>query len=92
MSDDPTSGQVLPITRWGTPVMHSPTRPVTAFDDDLHTLVRDMVATMHAAQGVGLAATQVGLDLAVFVYECPDADDVVHRGVVCNPEVSVPEP
>lgn len=91
MSDDPTSGQVLPITRWGTPVMHSPTRPVTAFDDDLHTLVRDMVATMHAAQGVGLAATQVGLDLAVFVYECPDADDVVHRGVVCNPEVSVPE-
>lgn len=92
MSDDPTSGgQVLPITRWGTAVMHSPTRPVTAFDDDLHSLVRDMVATMHAAQGVGLAATQVGRDLAVFVFECPDADDVVHRGVVCNPEVSVPE-
>ena len=60
MTDDLTSGgNVLPITRWGTPVMHSPTRPVTDFDDDLQALVRDLVATMHAAQGVGLAATQV---------------------------------
>jgi len=91
MTDELTSGgRVLPITRWGTPVMHAPTRPVTDFDDDLHALVRDMVVTMHAAQGVGLAATQVGVDLAVFVFECPDADDVVHRGVICNPEVSVP--
>ncbi|MCW3157230.1 peptide deformylase [Micropruina sonneratiae] len=92
MSDDLTSGgTVLPITRWGEPVMHNRTRPVTDFDDDLHTLVRDMFATMEAAQGVGLAATQVGLDLAVFVFECPDADDVLHSGVVCNPVVTVPE-
>jgi len=92
MSDDlTTGGQVLAITRWGTPVMHAQTRPVTEFDDALHTLVRNMFATMGAAQGVGLAATQVGIDLAVFVFECPDDDDVVHRGVVCNPQVSVPE-
>jgi peptide deformylase len=86
-----TGGTVLPITRWGTPVMHNPTRPVTSFDADLHALVRDMFATMRAAHGVGLAATQVGVDLAVFVYECPDADDTIHLGVVCNPEVTVPE-
>ena len=92
MSDDLTrGGQILPITRWGTPVMHAPTRPVTAFDDALHTLVRDMFATMEAAQGVGLAATQVGVDLSVFVFECPDDDDVVHTGVVCNPQITVPE-
>lgn len=92
MSDDlTTGGQVLPITRWGTPVMHAQTRPVTEFDEALNTLVRNMFATMAAAQGVGLAATQVGIDLAVFVFECPDDDDVVHRGVVCNPQVSVPE-
>ncbi|MBK8447935.1 MAG: peptide deformylase [Micropruina sp.] len=92
MSDEPTSGgQILPITRWGTPVMHGPTRPVTDFGDELHTLVRDMYATMHAAQGVGLAATQVGVDLAVFVFECPDADDTLHRGAMCNPEVILPE-
>ncbi|MFT3861611.1 peptide deformylase [Micropruina sp.] len=92
MADDlSTGGTVLPITRWGTPVMHAATRPVTEFDDALRTLVRDMFATMHAAHGVGLAATQVGVDLAVFVFECPDADELVQRGVVCNPRVTVPE-
>lgn len=84
-------GKVLPITRWGAPVMHAETRPVTEFGEELHTLVRDMFATMHAADGVGLAATQVGVDLAVFVYECPDADDVIRSGVFCNPVVVLPE-
>ena len=84
-------GKVLPITRWGTPVMHAPTKPVTEFGEELHTLVRDMFATMRAADGVGLAATQVGVGLSVFIYECPDADDVVRIGVVCNPVVTLPE-
>jgi peptide deformylase len=86
-----TGGTVLPITRWGTPVMHARTRPVTSFDAELHTLVQNMFATMYAAEGVGLAATQVGLDLAVFVFDCPDDDHVRHVGVVCNPEVTLPE-
>ena len=86
-----TGGRVLPITRWGTPVMHSPTRPVETFDDELRSLLRDMFATMEAATGVGLAATQVGRDLAVFVYDCPDDDEVRHVGVVCNPVVELPE-
>ncbi|MHA7860183.1 peptide deformylase [Tessaracoccus sp. Y36] len=84
-------GMVLPITRWGTPVMHKQTEPVTEFGEELHQLIRDMWATMRAAEGVGLAATQVGVGTAVFVYECPDADDRIHRGVVCNPVVSLPE-
>lgn len=84
-------GTVLPITRWGTPVMHAKTRRVTVFDDALHTLVRDMFATMVAAEGVGLAATQVGVNLALFVFDCPDDDHVRHVGVVCNPEVTLPE-
>ena len=92
MSDDlTTGGTVLPITRWGAPVMHERTRPVTAFDDELRGLVRDMFATMHAAQGVGLAATQVGVDLAVFIYDCPDADEIHQIGAVCNPVVTTPE-
>lgn len=86
-----TGGKVRPITRWGTPVMHAPTRKVTEFGDELHALVKDMFATMRAADGVGLAATQVGIDLAVFVYECPDADGNVHVGVCCNPIVTLPE-
>ena len=74
-----SGGTVLPITRWGEPVMHAQTRPVTAFDDDLRQLVRDMFATMAAAHGVGLAATQVGIDLALFIYDCPDEDEKVER-------------
>lgn len=89
-ADLTTGGSVLRISRWGEPVMHQATRPVTAFDDELHQLIRDMFATMDAAAGVGLAATQVGVDLAVFVYACPDADDRVQVGVVCNPEVKLP--
>lgn len=85
-----SSGKVLRITRWGEPVMHRPTRRVENFDDELAELVADMFATMYAAEGVGLAATQVGVDLAVFVYDCPDADHVSHRGVVCNPVVELP--
>ena len=91
MTDLTTGGKVLPITRWGTPVMHEKTRPVERFDEELHTLIRDMFATMAAAEGVGLAATQVGVDLAVFVYECPDKDMTIQRGVVCNPTVTLPD-
>jgi peptide deformylase len=86
-----TGGAVLPIVRWGDPILHRHTRPVTAFDDELRELLRNMFATMYAAEGVGLAATQVGVDLAVFVYDCPDDDQVRHVGVMCNAEVSLPE-
>lgn len=87
----PQGGTVRPITRWGQDVMHRPARPVTDFGEELHSLVADMVATMYAAKGVGLAACQIGVDLAVFVYDCPDADGVAHLGVVCNPVVDLPE-
>jgi peptide deformylase len=91
MSELPGGGTVRPITRWGEPVMHSPCAPVVEFDDALRALVADMVATMRAADGVGLAATQIGVSLRVFVFDCPDSEHVVHRGVVCNPVLALPE-
>jgi peptide deformylase len=87
----PAGGAVRPITRWGTPVMHRPQAPVTSYDDELRALAADMVATMYAADGVGLAACQVGVDLAMFVFDCPDASGAHTVGVVCNPEVTLPE-
>ena len=89
--DLPTGGTVRSVTRWGEPVMHRPARPVTAYDEELRGLVTDMVATMYAAEGVGLAACQVGVDLAVFVFDCPDESGTIHRGIVCNPVVELPE-
>jgi len=79
------------MTRWGTPVMHRPQARVERFDEELRQLVADMVATMYAADGVGLAACQIGEDLAVFVFDCPDASGERTVGVVCNPEVVLPE-
>ena len=87
----PGGGSVRPITRWGTPVMHRELKDVTVFDDELETLVKDMVATMYAAKGVGLAANQVGVDLKVFVFDCPDDDNNQVTGVVCNPVLHLPE-
>jgi len=87
----PEGGSVRPITRWGEAVMHRPARPVTTFDAQLETLVADMVATMYAAEGVGLAACQIGVDLAVFVFDCPDESGERTVGVVCNPVLTLPE-
>jgi peptide deformylase len=83
------SGTVLPITRWGAPVLHRPSQPVTEFGPDLWNLLCDMFATNDAANGAGLAAPQVGVDLAVFVYDCLDAHGRRRQGLVCNPAVTL---
>ena len=87
----PEGGSVRPITRWGAEVMHRSQQPVERFDEELRALVADMAATMYAADGVGLAACQIGVDRQVFVFDCPDDDGIHHTGVVCNPQVHLPE-
>ena len=87
----PRGGAIRPITRWGTPVMHRRQQPVETYDDELRRLAADMVETMYAADGVGLAACQVGVDLAMFVFDCPDESGERTVGVVCNPVLSLPE-
>lgn len=87
----PRGGSVRPMTRWGTVVMHRPQQRVTVFDDQLRALAADMVATMYAADGVGLAACQIGEDVAMFVFDCPNDQDERILGVVCNPTLILPE-
>lgn len=71
--------------------MHRVQEPVTSFDDALVALAADMVATMYAADGVGLAACQIGVDRAVFVFDCPDDEGQRQQGLVCNPVLFLPE-
>ncbi|MFE9248137.1 peptide deformylase [Streptomyces sp. NPDC007088] len=78
-------GTARPITVVGNPVLHKECRDVTEFGPELAALVDDMFASQRAAEGVGLAANQIGVDLKVFVYDCQDDDGVRHVGVVCNP-------
>lgn len=76
---------VRPITITGEPVLHERAREVTEFDDSLRALVADMLETMDAAPGVGLAGPQVGVPLRLFVYSYTDDDGVLWRGEAVNP-------
>jgi peptide deformylase len=80
-------GTSRPITVVGNPVLHKECEDVTDFGDELQQLVADMFASQRTAEGVGLAANQIGVDLKVFVYDCPDDEGVRHTGVVCNPRL-----
>ncbi|OKK03873.1 peptide deformylase [Streptomyces sp. CB03234] len=82
-----SSGHVRALTLLGDPVLHTPCEPVTDFGPSLSRLIEDMFATMYAANGVGLAANQVGVGLRVFVYDCPDDEDVRHLGHLVNPRL-----
>lgn len=83
------TGTARKITVVGDPVLAAPCREVTEFDESLATLIDDMFASMAVAEGVGLAAPQVGVDLAVFVYDCPDENGVHQVGHVVNPTIEV---
>ncbi|UZJ29676.1 peptide deformylase [Streptomyces endophytica] len=78
-------GTSRPITVVGNPVLHKECKDVTEFDDSLAQLIDDMFASQRTAEGVGLAANQIGVDLKVFVYDCLDDEGVRHVGAVCNP-------
>ena len=84
MSDVP-SGTARPIVYYGTAPLHQACAPVEKFDADLEALVADMFASMYAADGVGLAANQIGVDARVFVVDCPDASGEHLVAHVVNP-------
>jgi len=79
------------IVRWSDAVLHGTAEPVTDFGPALQELLADMFATNTAAHGAGLAAQQIGVNLAVFVYDCPDETWTRRTGVICNPRVRLPE-
>ncbi|HZG05996.1 MAG TPA: peptide deformylase [Streptomyces sp.] len=82
-----SSGSVHPLRLLGDPVLRAPCAEVTSFDAALARLVEDLFASMYAADGVGLAANQIGVGLRVFVYDCPDDEDRRHLGHVVNPRL-----
>jgi peptide deformylase len=83
-------GAVRRITEVGEEILHKPCRDVTEFGPDLAALVDDMFLTLYAAEGAGLAANQVGVDLRLFVYDCPDDDGIRHVGHIVNPVLETP--
>jgi peptide deformylase len=74
---------LLPIRTLGDPVLRQPARPVTMFDRSLRALADDLLETMYAAPGVGLAAPQVGIGLRIFAFDDGSSGPVV----MVNPEL-----
>ena len=75
-----------PIVRYGKPGLQSHAAPVEAFDADLNRLIDDMVETMYAAPGVGLAAPQVGVPLRVCVIDLSVGKSGGELFALVNPE------
>ena len=77
------------ILTYGAPILRQRTRPVTEFTAGLQVLLDDMIETMYAAPGLGLAANQVGSPHRLFVANPNENRDAKSLLVVVNPEVVV---
>jgi peptide deformylase len=75
-----------PILRLGDSILTEPAKPVEALTTEIDTLVNDMIETMYAAPGIGLAAPQVGVSLRVFVVDLSVGRDPAALTVMINPE------
>jgi peptide deformylase len=75
-----------PILRLGDSILAEPARPVDVITPDIETLIDDLIETMYAAPGIGLAAPQVGVALRIFVIDLSLGRDPAALHVMINPE------
>ncbi|HSN68989.1 MAG TPA: peptide deformylase [Thermoanaerobaculia bacterium] len=77
---------VLPIVKYGDPVLRKPTERITTIDARIQKLIDDMVDTMYAAPGVGLAANQVGVSLRLMIIDLSVGETPGDLHVFINPD------
>ena len=75
-----------PVVRYGASCLQTPASPVTDVTDDIRALIDEMVATMHAAPGIGLAAPQVGVPLRICVIDLSVGKSPDELVILINPE------
>jgi peptide deformylase len=78
---------IYPITKYGDAVLESPAKPVEVFDEELAKLCEDMFESMYVAQGVGLAAPQVGIGRKLAVVDVSVGKNPEAKLVLANPEI-----
>ncbi len=81
---------ILPLSYYGSSILREKVNPVTHFDEPLQHLASDMVETMHAESGIGLAGPQVGKNMRIFVMEIPADMDLDEHGHRMNPFLNGP--
>ena len=79
--------KIYPIVKYGDPILEKPTTAVKNFDTELEQLIEDMFASMYAAQGVGLAAPQIGRGLRLAVIDVTAGKNPEAKIVLANPEI-----
>jgi peptide deformylase len=79
--------KIYPIVKYGDPILEKPGAPVTKFDAELEELAEDMFASMYAAQGVGLAAPQIGKSIRFCVVDVTSGKNPEAKIVLANPEI-----
>jgi peptide deformylase len=90
LAPEAARGRVRRVTVVGEDILRQPCRPATEFGTtELEQLIDDMFVTMYVAEGAGLAANQVDVNLRLFVYDCHDDDGVRHVGHILNPELEL---
>jgi peptide deformylase len=82
---------IYPIVKFPDPILQRPTAPVTEFDDELRKLVADMFESMYTAQGIGLAAPQIGIAKRLTVIDLSNNKDPEQKIVLINPEITLQE-
>jgi peptide deformylase len=80
--------KIYPIVKFGDSILEKPGAPVRKFDAELEQLIDDMFASMYAAQGVGLAAPQIGLSLRLTVIDVTGGKNPEAKIVLANPEIT----
>lgn len=78
---------IYPIVKYGDMVLETEAKPVEKFDADLKKLVEDMFESMYHAQGVGLAAPQIGIPLKLAVIDVTFKEDPDAKLVLANPQI-----
>ncbi len=78
---------ILPIRKYGDDVLRNPTAPIAEIDESIQTLIDDMIDTMYAAPGVGLAANQVGVSKQLMLIDLSVGKRPGECYVFINPEI-----
>lgn len=78
---------IYPVVKYGDDVLATKAEPVTQFDGELGKLLKDMFESMYAANGVGLAAPQIGISRRIAVIDCSCGKDPKAKIVLINPEI-----
>src|SRR5882762_8169959 len=80
--------KIYPIVKYGDAILEKPGVPIKRFDAELQELAEDMFASMYAAQGVGLAAPQIGKSLRIAVVDVTGGKNPEAKIVLVNPEIT----